>query len=133
MTEPATETTAEKTPREKLPALDLTALDEIEVIKTAETMHAMRPQKTRTDEQAAVDDLVRKAYNAWLAAGRPEKWDSKAPHGIKLAVREDQLKSVQAAIRNGGNHFNFRIRMGKVTVTDGRARFAFIATDKPDE
>lgn len=128
--------------RNKLPELDLSALAGDPVIVTsAETMHAFRPQRAdRSPQQRRVDAFVHQAYDSWVKAGRPEKWTAEKPHGVRLNVDEAQLASLQAAIRKGGDHYNFRIRFGLIVTAERKnettgktqtvAQFVFIATDR---
>jgi hypothetical protein len=138
---PAAKTAAPKKPRNKLPELDLSAIGGVLAVTTPETMHKFRPQRAdRSEQQQRIDSYVQKAYQTWEKAGRPEKWEANHPHGVQLSVREDQLASLQAAIRKGGDHYNFRIRFGLVITSEHTdentkkvstvAQFVFIATDR---
>lgn len=120
-------------PRKERPALDFGSLVVTEITERKTMAEYRRTRTEREPEQRAVDQLVNKAYEAWLAAGKPTSW-VQTP-GMLVKVPEKQFETLQFRIRKAGVFYDLRIRFGDVKVSaDGKVKYAecvFTATDRP--
>jgi hypothetical protein len=124
---------AEKKPRKPPVRKVLKPLDfsQIEIkAATPEVMKAFRRTKGPRDaEQTAVDDLIRRAHERWVAAGRPQSWlDSP---GLHIRVPLDQFETVETRARRAGSYFDLAIRFSNRVDKDGYAEVVLVAKDKP--
>jgi hypothetical protein len=114
------------------PALDFNALT---VAKVApEQMSQYRPTRGERDpEQRQVDSIVKSAWDAWVAAGKPEAWDEQP--GTYLSVPEAHAETLKWRVGRSGSFYDLRIRFGRTEIEerdDGKfAVVVFTAITKP--
>lgn len=129
----------ENTP-EETPAFDLAAtLKSADMaVVSAEALSAH--QKTyapreRSKEQKAVDKLVKSAYDAWVKAGKPEKF-AQSPGGRLTVPVGDPETKVRRMLTNSAAFLGVSVRHGeaKKSEVDGTelVTLAFRVVDRTD-
>lgn len=115
--------------RKKLPELDLTGA-KLSVVGSdvVAARRRTRGVKVRSKAQKTLDALVQKAYDKWVADGKPEDF-AKRPGG-NILIKESQLITVQRALHNAAGFLNMSVRFGDILVEDGYADVVFTATDR---
>lgn len=102
--------------------LDLTT------VKTGKAeMGAVYQTRARTDEQKYFDNLITDAYEAWEAAGSPEKSSERPSFYLEVPNDEEIVKAYQAAFRNSAKYLEVGIRFGNFQPgeTDDKIRIIY--------
>jgi hypothetical protein len=114
-----------------LPPLDLTGASAA-VVSPDVLAKASRPRtgtrRDRSKAQLVIDDLVRKAYDAWIKAGKPASFA--ASPGGKITVPAANQVVVESAIRKAGNFLNLSIRFGLNKPEGDTVEIVFKAADR---
>lgn len=112
-----------------LPELDLTgAVVSVVGADVIATRRRTRGARERSKSQKTIDSLVMKAYEKWVAAGMPERFQDRP--GGAIQVPEEQLLSVKRAIYSAGRLYNLSIRFGSEVVEEGYASVVFTAVER---
>jgi hypothetical protein len=114
------------------PALEIKTAAVLE--PKSEHLRAQRPSKgSRDPEQRMVDDLVRKAYDTYIAAGKPKTWDDMG--GGFAILPDEQVETLKWRIGLSARYFSdeettVKITFGAVESEDGFSTVVFTASEK---
>jgi hypothetical protein len=123
----------ERTPRPKLNLGEMQA-SLVSAKTVAERRRTVnRTAKPRSNEQKAIDGLVKQVHDKWVAKGRPTKWGER--DGAQVVLPAEQLESLRAAVYSAGTFLGVRVRFGSITTItkDGKeyADVLFTVIDAP--
>lgn len=117
------------------PALDLGSLEVTKITERRTMAEFRRTRGERPAEQKAIDQIVDRAYQAWVEAGKPTNWVQQP--GMLLRVPASQFETLQFRVRKAGVFYDLRIRFGDIKTTgSGKSKITecvFVATDRPED
>lgn len=118
-------------PRTEVPALDM-GLMEVAEVTDPEMMRANRRTKgERSQEQRQLDSFVTRAYDNWVAGGKPKDiWGGSFKGGIHLTVPDDQIDTLVYKLHQSAAYLGRSLRRGKTVSSGGRSSIIIVAIDR---